>query len=415
MPNPYDPNQDRTQRSEPYKTSRSGEYHKGDAAFQIPIWVIVLMFFIGAWPVALILFLLNHLFREGVIPSPNTTRRTVSYTTSQTTTTRTVSANAPVYTQNRKPAASSKANSDRKSKKESSLIPNLLLAGGICLAAFGAFAAAMSAVDLFAYGIPNGYASLYVEDIIAATVPLAGGLAMVFGSNRIKTSRRMRKKIQNIVGKADHVYIREIAEAIPCSYEKCCRYLEDCIDKGVFGEAAYLDMRSGSLVVRGNAPQPAPEPAKPEPKPEEAKAENSRYEEILLRLHRVNDAIPDAAMTDKISRLEAVSAKIFAQVEQNPDKLTQMRKFMDYYLPTALKLLETYAELDAQGVEGENIRESKHRIESAMDTLVTAFETQLDKLFQSDAMDVSADIDVMENMLRADGLTSDGSGPHLQL
>ncbi|MDD6320388.1 MAG: 5-bromo-4-chloroindolyl phosphate hydrolysis family protein [Oscillospiraceae bacterium] len=407
MPNPYNPNQDRAQRSEPYNTSRPGEYHKGDAAFQIPIWVIVLMFFIGAWPVALILFLLNHLFREGVIPSPSTTRRsTVSYT---------AAAGTPVYTQNRKPAAPSKAKSGRESKKESGLIPHLLLAGGICLAAFGAFAAAMSAVDLFAYGIPNGYASLYVEDIIAATVPLAGGLAMVFGSNRIKTSRRMRKKIQNIVGKADHVYIREIAEAIPCSYEKCCRYLEDCIDKGVFGEAAYLDMRSGSLVVRGAAPQPTPEPAKPEPKPEEVKAENSRYEEILLRLHRVNDAIPDAAMTDKISRLEAVSAKIFAQVEQNPDKLTQMRKFMDYYLPTALKLLETYAELDAQGVEGENIRESKHRIESAMDTLVTAFETQLDKLFQSDAMDVSADIDVMENMLRADGLTSDGSGPHLQL
>ena len=120
-------------------------------------------------------------------------------------------------------------------------------------------------------------------------------------------------------------------------------------------------------------------------------------------------------MSDKISRLEAVSAKIFLQAEQNPDKLPQMRKFMDYYLPTALKLLETYAELQAQGIEGENITESKHRIESAMDTLVTAFEAQLDKLFQDDALDVSTDIDVMENMLRADGLTGDAPGPRLQL
>ena len=115
-------------------------------------------------------------------------------------------------------------------------------------------------------------------------------------------------------------------------------------------------------------------------------------------------------------RLEAVSAKIFAQAKQNPDKLPQMRKFMDYYLPTALKLLKTYAELDAQGVEGENIRESKQRIEQVMDTLVTAFEAQLDRLFEDDALDVSTDIDVMENMLRADGLTGNtGNSPKLQL
>ena len=127
----------------------------------------------------------------------------------------------------------------------------------------------------------------------------------------------------------------------------------------------------------------------------------------LDELRRVNDAIPDEEMTDKISRLEAVSAKIFEQARTDPDKLPQMRKFMDYYLPTSLKLLNTYAELDKQGIEGENISESKHRIEQTMDTLVKAFENQLDRLFASDALDVSTDIDVMQNMLRADGLTDD--------
>ena len=132
-----------------------------------------------------------------------------------------------------------------------------------------------------------------------------------------------------------------------------------------------------------------------------------RYQKILDELRRVNDAIPDEEMSDKISRLEAVSAKIFEQAKTDPDKLPRMRKFMDYYLPTSLKLLQTYAELDSQGVEGENITESKHRIEQTMDTLVHAFETQLDQLFAADAMDISADIDVMQNMLRADGLTGD--------
>ena len=135
--------------------------------------------------------------------------------------------------------------------------------------------------------------------------------------------------------------------------------------------------------------------------------ERDQYKKILDELRRVNDAIPDEEMSDKISRLEAVSAKIFEQAKSDPDKLPQMRMFMDYYLPTSLKLLNTYAELDNQGVEGENISESKRRIEQTMDTLVKAFENQLDRLFASDALDVSTDIDVMQNMLRADGLTDD--------
>ena len=150
------------------------------------------------------------------------------------------------------------------------------------------------------------------------------------------------------------------------------------------------------------APAPAPKPQKADPMPEA-----DQYQKILDELRRVNDAIPDEEMSDKISRLEAVSAKIFEQAKSDPDKLPQMRKFMDYYLPTSLKLLNTYAELDKQGIEGENISESKHRIEQTMDTLVKAFEHQLDRLFASDALDVSTDIDVMQNMLRADGLTDD--------
>ena len=127
----------------------------------------------------------------------------------------------------------------------------------------------------------------------------------------------------------------------------------------------------------------------------------------MQELRRINDAIPGEEMSAKIDRLESVAAKIFVQLQEDPDKLPQLRKFMDYYLPTSMKLLNTYAELDAQGVEGANISESKRRIEQSMDTLVTAFENQLDKLFQADAMDVSADIEVMEKMLNADGLTGD--------
>lgn len=104
--------------------------------------------------------------------------------------------------------------------------------------------------------------------------------------------------------------IQEIADAIPCNYAKCCKHLENCIDKGVFGENAYLDMRTGTLVVRGAPPAPQPAPAAaPKAQPEEAKAEDN-YAQILNQLRALNDAIPGEEMSDKISRLEAVSAKI---------------------------------------------------------------------------------------------------------
>ena len=273
-----------------------------------------------------------------------------------------------------------------------------------------ALAALPSAIYWLPEALTEGgsYWTWLVEDSMPMLMSLTGGIGCLFGANHIRTTRRMRKKIDNIVGDAKYMYIQDIADAIPCSYEKCCKHLENCIDEGLFGPGAYLDMHRKCLVVKERPPEPTPAPA-PAPKPQKADPmpEADQYQKILDELRRVNDAIPDEEMTDKISRLEAVSAKIFEQARTDPDKLPQMRKFMDYYLPTSLKLLNTYAELDKQGIEGENISESKHRIEQTMDTLVKAFENQLDRLFASDALDVSTDIDVMQNMLRADGLTDD--------
>ena len=275
-----------------------------------------------------------------------------------------------------------------------------------------ALAALPSAIYWLPEALTEGgsYWTWLVEDSMPMLMSLTGGIGCLFGGCHIRTSRRMRRKIDKIVGDAKYMYIQDIADALPCSYDKCCKHLENCIDEGLFGPDAYLDMRRKCLVVSERPPEPTPAPApKPEKQPEKQTdmPERDQYQKILDELRRVNDAIPDEEMSDKISRLEAVSAKIFEQAKSDPDKLPQMRKFMDYYLPTSLKLLNTYAELDNQGVEGENISESKRRIEQTMDTLVKAFENQLDRLFASDALDVSTDIDVMQNMLRADGLTDD--------
>ena len=127
--------------------------------------------------------------------------------------------------------------------------------------------------------------------------------------------------------------------------------------------------------------------------------------ELAIReMKRLNDSIKDETISSQIDRLEEVSGKIFDCVKADPEKLPQIRKFMNYYLPTTLKLLDSYALLEAQGIEGDNITASKKEIERTMDTLIAGFEKQLDRLFSSQAMDITADVEVLERMLAKDGL-----------
>ena len=91
-------------------------------------------------------------------------------------------------------------------------------------------------------------------------------------------------------------------------------------------------------------------------------------------------------------------------MEQHPEKQQQAATFLNYYLPTTLKLLDSYALLEAQGIEGDNITASKQQISQIMDTLIKGFEKQLDQLFSTQAIDINSDIEVLENMMAADGL-----------
>lgn len=377
------------------------EYHPGDGPFQFPWWAIVIGFVISP-PLGLVFIGLNIAMRSGILGGFEQAARKRTQAGFWNVN--------PVYDQPQTESTPRRKTAKRRSKPkkknaESKGLPTGLLIAGIALTAVGLLAlpdALFWLPDALAEG--GSYWGWLLEESIPVLMMLTGGIGCLAGSHIVRTNRRMRKKIDNIVGDAKYMAIEDIAASIPCSYDKCCKHLENCIDDGVFGPEAYLDMRRRCLVVEGKVPDPAPAPA---PIQEEPAPEKDQYQKILDELRSVNDAIPDEEMSDKISRLEAVSAKIFEQAKSDPDKLPRMRKFLDYYLPTSLKLLQTYAELEAQGVEGENITESKRRIEQTMDTLVHAFETQLDKLFQEDALDVSADIDVMENMLRADGLTGD--------
>ena len=286
------------------------------------------------------------------------------------------------------------AEQQKAKKRRQSLINWCTVLGGLFL-----FAGVTELPDSIYYGLWNDlFSNLFMV--------VGGGGALVLGLFLRRVSR-LERQLDKVVGDRDNIPLNELFAAAGIPEKEGRKVLESAIDHGYFGADAYIDNRTDFLVVRGDAPIPASPAQESAPQPDPDPAGESQYQRLLRQLHEAGAALADPVLRDKAARLETVSARIFALAEADPGKEDQLRKFVNYYLPTALKLLHTYAQLDGQGVDGENITKTKQSIERSLDLLVTAFENQLDKLFQSDALDVSADIAALEGMLNLDGLSGE--------
>ena len=172
---------------------------------------------------------------------------------------------------------------------------------------------------------------------------------------------------------------------------------------GVVGKAIFPD----KTYETPEAPKTA-DPQKPETTGNpELDALISERDKAVSEMRRLNDSIPGEKISAQIDHLEEMTQKIISHVVSHPEKLPQIRKFMNYYLPTTLKLLNAYDRMGAAGVEGENIAGTKGRIDAMMDTIVSAFDKQMDALFADEALDIATDITVMENLLKQEGLSEE--------
>lgn len=172
----------------------------------------------------------------------------------------------------------------------------------------------------------------------------------------------------------------------------------------------YLQLQKNIQQKQSMEQMPVDEPIKDMNK--ESNAANKELQTVIdngrnciRQIREANDAIPGEEISNKLDRLELVIDKIFTHVERNPKQLSEINKFMEYYLPTTLKLVTAYKEFDLQPVQGENIRTAKQEIETTLDTINHAFEILLDSLFEDAAMDIATDISVLETMLAQEGLT----------
>ena len=248
--------------------------------------------------------------------------------------------------------------------------------------------------------------SYYMEDLLSALAMLVGGGAMIGCGIGMDRSLKRYTQYLAVMGDRPAMSVEELARVTGFSQRRVTKDLQAMISKGYFGGKAYLNRELGYFFRSSQADEDwqrrqeeAEEAAAPPKEAEEG------YSGILRNIRRANDRIADPVLSAKIDRLEEVTAKIFQAVEADPKKRSSIDTFLNYYLPTTQKLLDSYAEFEATGVEGANLGQAKDRIEKTMDSIVAGFEHQLDELYKMDAMNVDSDIRVMETMLRRDTAT----------
>ncbi len=299
--------------------------------------------------------------------------------------------------------------------------------GGMCSTAFLFFA--VTAWLAGGYGIPEiAVMALFLS------MGVAGFVICGCGTGIRARIRRFRTYIR-VLGKREYCNIQELSKAVKKNARYVARDLEDMFSRGWFLQGHLDEQRTCLIVSDGMYRQYLQAEAQRKQNEREAEAsgldgQDERESEAsglggtklppevqrvivegdtyIRKIHACNDAIHGEEISAKISRMELLVNRIFHRVEQNPESVDDIHKLMEYYLPTTVKLLEAYQEMEAQPVAGENIRSSKKEIEATLDTLNAAFEKLLDGMFQETAWDVSSDISVLQTLLAQEGLTDDG-------
>ena len=126
-------------------------------------------------------------------------------------------------------------------------------------------------------------------------------------------------------------------------------------------------------------------------------------QDMLNTIKKENAAIPDQELTEQMNNLYIKCEQIFRTVSETPSKAPQVRKFMNYYLPTTLKMLANYRTMQQRGVSYGEMKEARDTTVHGMNLILTACQKQIDNLHRENMLDISTDIEVLEQMLKRDG------------
>lgn len=267
---------------------------------------------------------------------------------------------------------------------------------------------------------------------------LTGGfLGMGLHGSSLNARTKRQKQYLQIMGERDTCQLEELAAGTGKSRKYVTKDLKSMIQDQMFPAGAYLDAQETCLMTSQSAyrqyqdtmkqyeqrkAEEARQKARSVQQRKEQEKDDASYsqevqeilregQDFITHIHVCNDAIPDQVMSDKLYRLETVVTRIFDQVAKKPESAPDLHKMMSYYLPITRKLVDAYRDLDAQPVDGQNIRKTKKEIEDSLDTINTAFENLLDSFFQDTAWDIASDISVLHTMMAQDGLMKKDFAP----
>lgn len=250
-------------------------------------------------------------------------------------------------------------------------------------------------------------------------VAAVGSLGMgIIGSRTRKMIKRFKSYAKQIGNRA-YCTIEELSSRCGIDKTDVVKDLKKMIQKKMFLQG-HLDQQETCVIVTDDMyrqyltvqqqaqerqlKQKALEDQKAQ-LPEECQKILDEGQEYIRYIRKCNDDIPGEEISQKLSRLELIITRIFDEVSKNPSLAGDLRKFMNYYLPTTRKLVDAYRDLDQEPIVSDSISKTKKEIEDTLDTINQAFENLLNSFFEERALDISSDISVLHTMLAQEGLT----------
>lgn len=372
-----------------FRFDESGGKTKKKNDVDVDGWILIAaLFAFGLWPIGLIALISKLSDKPKKVSSPRSGTRT-STSPNANVTARSTNKVEKTVVQTAKKMNRAPKTSDKTAR-------TLMIIGGII-----ALSAGSGLISDIGEVIAYGWYSYMMEELFPMCGFFAGGVAMLVAGQRMKRRSARIARYLAVMGERGYISVEELCTVTGKSRKKIESDLDYMVEKGLLGAGAYLDSGRGIFFRSADAfADYANATAKKENvTPKEA---NEGYAGALRAIRSANDRIADPVLSEKIDHLETVAGKIFREVEQHPEKQQQAATFLNYYLPTTLKLLDSYAKFEEAGIEGENLSRAQERIEETMDALIKGFDKQLDDLYRNEAMDIDSDIRVMENMLRRD-------------
>lgn len=240
------------------------------------------------------------------------------------------------------------------------------------------------------------------------------------GIDILKKHNRMLRYIQ-LLKKKGYIEIQELERYMGIKKKRILKEVKEMLSLGILPEG-HLDQNQTYLIGTNeiyeqyrNTEEELKKRQQEEVEKEARKRELSDTEKAILaeieegkaqvaEIRRLNDALPEPIVSEKLYRLENISEKIFLYVEKHPEQMEEIRRLKNYYLPTMLKLVTAYHKLKQEEIESENINKMCMQIEETLDTMNSALEYMYDELYADEALDVATDISVLKTMLAREGL-----------